>query len=135
MEVPVAKAEPGKMLVIDDDPAFGQIMKALASARGIQCDWVPSLESLGRVGRVGDYDLAILDYFLEKFTGGEIAEYVDVFFSDIPVVIVSSRPDIHAQQRKWPKCVRLFVDKATGARSILDLALGLFSGSRAGRSS
>ena len=131
----MAKAEPGKMLVIDDDPAFGQIMKALASARGIQCDWVPSLESLGRVGRVGDYDLAILDYFLEKFTGGEIAEYVDVFFSDIPVFIVSIRPDIHAQQRKWPKCVRLFVDKATGARSIMDLALGLFSGSRAGRSS
>jgi len=123
----LVKRAPEKMLVIDDDPAFGQIMKALAEARGIQCDWVPSLESLGRVGRVGDYDLAILDYFLERFTGGEIAEYVDVFFSKIPVVIVSSRPDIHAQQRNWPKCVRLFVDKATGARSILDLALGLFN--------
>ena len=124
-----------KILVIDDDPAFGKIVKALAEARGIGCDWAPSLESLGRVGKLSGYDGAILDYFLEKFTGAEIAEYVDVFFADIPVVIVSSRPDIHAQRRNWPKCVRQFVDKASGARSILDQALQVFSGVRGGRSS
>jgi DNA-binding response OmpR family regulator len=122
----LAAGTPRKILVIDDDPAFGKIMKALAEARGIQCDWAPSLESLGRVGSFAGYDLAILDYFLEKLTGAEIAEYVDAFFANIPVVIVSSRPDIHAQRRQWPKCVRMCVDKATGARSILDLALQAF---------
>lgn len=126
---------PKRILVIDDDPAFGRIIKALAESRGYTCDWVESLDALGRVGRVGEYDLAILDYFLEQFTGGEIAEYVEVFFSKIPVVIVSSRPDIHAQQRKWPPCVKLFVDKLSGAKSILDEALRLINEPRGGRNS
>lgn len=126
---------PKRILVIDDDPAFGQIMKALAQSHGIACDWAESLDALGRVGKVGEYDLAILDYFLEQFTGGEIAEYVEVFFSKVPVVIVSSSPDIHAQQRKWPQCVKVFVDKSAGAKSILKQALDLFSEHRGGRDS
>ncbi len=113
----------GGVLVIDDDATFGLLMKAVAEARGIKLDYVGSLAELGSFARIGDYDVAVLDYYLEKLTGAEIAEYFDAFFQDKPVIIVSGSSRLQDDSVQWPKCVRKFVLKSNGARNILDNAL------------
>ena len=111
------------VLVIDDDATFGLLMKAVAEARGIKLDWVGSLSELGSFAKIGDYDVAVLDYYLEKLTGAEIAEYFDAFFKDKPVIIVSGSSRLQDDSMQWPRCVRKFVLKSNGARNILDNAL------------
>ena len=115
-----------KILLIDDDEVYGALMVNVAKSQGIRLDYFPSLSAAGHIGAIGKYDAAILDYFLDSFTGAEIAEYFDVFFSKIPVLLVSGRDQYPADAPK-PKCVRKFLSKSNGPRKIIEEALTLIS--------
>jgi len=119
------------ILVIDDDSTFGMLMKALAEARGLKLDYFTSLSELGSFARIGEYDVAVLDYYLDKLTGAEIAEYFDAFFTDTPVVMVSGNSEVKDESTKWPRCVRQFVPKSRGAKEILQVALATLDDSEA----
>ena len=71
--------------------------------------------------------MVVLDYYLESFKGSEIAEYVDVFFSHLPVVVISGSDISPQEQQAWPVCIRRFIKKTAGPRAILDGALDVAS--------
>jgi DNA-binding response OmpR family regulator len=119
------------LLLIDDDEAFCRLVKAAADARGIPMTCYASLEQMPSLGALGDYDLAILDYNLRAFTGLEIAEYVDVFFDQLPVLIVSIDNLENNSAERWPACVRKFVNKAFGPFAIVQRALAVFEEAQA----
>ncbi len=112
-----------KFVLIDDDPLFGNIMVRVAKSRGADIDYFPSLLDMGSVGCLGQYDAAIVDYDLGNMTGVEIAEYLKVFFGDIPMVLVSSRHRDIMKPKSWPDSVRCFVHKSAGYEAILSEAL------------
>jgi DNA-binding response OmpR family regulator len=114
------------LLLIDDDESFCRLVKAAADARGIPITCFASLEQMPSLGALGDYDLAIIDYNLRAFTGLEIAEYVDVFFDQLPVLIVSIDNLENNSAERWPTCVRKFVNKAFGPFAIVQRALAVF---------
>lgn len=111
-----------RLLLIDDDETYGQLMTMVAASRGVQLDYFPSLAATGSIGAIGQYDAAILDFFLDSFTGTEIAEYFDAFFAETPVILVSGSHENPAKAPP-PKCVRRFMCKAVGPRRILDEAM------------
>jgi len=113
------------ILVIDDDPQFGSLLSALARARGIPLEYYTSLSELGSFALLGQFDAAILDYYLESMNGMEIAEYVETFFDHLPVILVSGTAFLEADKKEWPKCVRQFVPKARGPYAILDSAVAV----------
>lgn len=110
------------VLLIDDDPAFGAIATAVARARGFDASWYASLIDMGSFARIKSFDIAIIDYFLESFRGDEVAEYVDTFFSEIPVLIVSAHEMDPRQMERWPASIKGFVPKSKGAEAIVDEA-------------
>ena len=83
--------------------------------------------TLSKVLHARDYDVVILDYYLESFKGPEIAEYVDVFFSHLPVVVISSSDISEKERQAWPTCIRRFMNKTNGPHAILDGALELLA--------
>ncbi|MEN9834342.1 MAG: hypothetical protein RL011_535 [Pseudomonadota bacterium] len=111
------------LLLIDDDPWFRAVFRVVCEARGIPITTFASLADMPSVAALQDYDLVIVDYFLESFTGTEIAEYVDAFFKQVPVVIVSGGQIPSAVDRGWPASIRGFITKENGAHTILDFAL------------
>ncbi len=115
------------ILLIDDDPWFRAIFRVVCEARGIPISTVASLSDMPSVAALKDYDLVIADYFLESFTGAEIAEYVDAFFSQVPVVIVSGSQMPASTHSSWPTSIRGFMTKSQGAHTILDFALQIIS--------
>jgi len=119
-DVREAAAHNLKLLLIDDDESFGHLMEVVAAQRGISLEYYPSLVELGRIGRLGDFDVAILDYYLDGMNGIEIAEYLERFFTGKPVVLVSGRSYGDALMVESPRCVKAFVHKVRGALTILD---------------
>lgn len=124
MDKPTQNAT-NRLLVIDDDRTFGAIISASAKTKGFDPLYCSSLIDLGSFARIREFDVAIIDYFLGSMQGDEIAEYVDTFFSEIPVIIVSSRPFNDDEVAAWPSSVRRFIAKSQGPTAIVEAARAL----------
>jgi len=111
-----------KLLLVDDDPCFSAIISAVARQHDFEPHIFSSLVEMGSFARIRDFDVALIDYYLDMLRGDEIAEYVDTFFGDIPVLIVSSRDFAPEEIAKWPQAVRRFVSKTEGAEAIVAAA-------------
>lgn len=119
-----------KLLVIDDDRTFGAIMTTVAKAKGFEPFYFTSLIEMGSFARIRDFDLAIIDYYLGSLRGDEIAEYVDTFFRDIPVMIVSSQDFQPEEISEWPVSVRKFCSKLEGPDAIIETARSILKRER-----
>ncbi len=115
------------VLLIDDDEWFRSLFRVICEAQGVPVSTFASLADMPSFASLRDYDVVILDYYLESFKGSEIAEYVDVFFSHLPVIVISSADIAEREQKAWPTCIRRFMNKTSGPHAILDCALGLVS--------
>lgn len=108
-----------RILVLDDDPVFGSLMIRLARSRGFDASWYASLIDMGSFARIKSCDIAVIDYFLESFRGDEVAEYIDTFFAEVPVLIVSGQVIDEEQKQRWPAAIKGFMAKAHGPEAIL----------------
>lgn len=122
-----AKRKP-RILLIDDDVDFAALSASYAGSKGLQLDYAASLLDLGRVGAFVDYDLVILDFRLKGMTGLEVADYIQAFFKNKPVILISALPadelpeglDV-AKKQSFSVCE--FVSKNQGIDYILQRAL------------
>lgn len=112
-----------KLVLIDDDQAFCTIMQSFALSRGLALDCFTNLDEMGSIGRLSDYAAAIVDYDLGSMNGIEIAEYLPIFFGDMPMVLVSGQRRAAESHKPWPPSIRTFVHKDEGPDTILDRAL------------
>lgn len=115
----------GKMILIDDDRTFGRIMLRCAEEMGVRLDYYESLEHLGYVSLVGEYDVAILDYDLGSMTGLEIGEYLTAFFSGMPMLLISATNRTATLSESKQGIGQPFLLKGTGPELILATALAL----------
>jgi DNA-binding response OmpR family regulator len=111
-----------KLLIVDDDVCFGALISAVAKDRGFIPRFFTSLIDMGSFARIKEFDVAIIDYYLGSLRGDEIAEYVDTFFSEVPVIIVSSEDLRETRSVKWPASVRTFIPKTEGPARIIETA-------------
>lgn len=111
-----------KLLIVDDDVCFGALISAVAKDRGFVPRFFTSLIDMGSFARIKEFDVAIIDYYLGSLRGDEIAEYVDTFFSEVPVIIVSSEDLRETRAVKWPASVRTFIPKSEGPGRIVEAA-------------
>lgn len=116
--------ESRRMVLIDDDPAFCQIVASFAASRGLDLDYYSTLHEMGSLGKLSDYAIAIVDFDLGSMNGLEIAEYLPIFFGDMPMVLISGKHR-QAEATPWPKSIRTFIHKDQGPDAILDAAANL----------
>lgn len=111
------------VLLIDDDPAFRALFLAVAGALGIPGRAYASLSEMNSFAELRNYDVVVLDYYLESFKGPEIAEYIDVFFTELPVIMISGGDVDEQANRVWPSCIQRFLKKSAGPYEILQAAI------------
>jgi len=109
------------IVLIDDCPAFCNIMKAVAEDMDISLSCFNSLAEMYSLAHFSNYDLALIDYHLESWCGLEIARYIDIFFQDLPVVLISG--DNLRKDSSWPSSIRTTLNKEVGPRAILESSL------------
>jgi DNA-binding NtrC family response regulator len=108
-----------KVLLVDDDPSFGFLMARVAKSMSIELTHKVSLIELGSFAMIKNFDIAMIDFYLENLRGDEIAQYVDTFFNDIPIVIVSAHEFDDKSKSKWPPTVKAFLPKEIGPAQLL----------------
>lgn len=114
-----------RVLLIDDDPVFRNLMAEIARVRDVHLDAYESLMDLGSVGLIGDYTVAIVDYCLEDMTGIEIGQYLQAFFAKTPMVLVSTLDRSAILESNWPAPIAKFINKSAGCEAILLSALAV----------
>jgi len=108
------------ILVLDDDPTFGQIMRQVGAKKNVSISYCRSVDELSNLDS-WDYDVIIMDYDLGSFSGFELTEYLEKFTSvEVPVILVS-QSKLKCTQH-WPQSIREFVHKGLGPFAILDAA-------------
>ena len=115
------------ILVIDDDPCFRDLIRTVGQALKLPVTTVASLEEMSSFAALKDYDIAVIDFNLEGFCGVEIAEYVEVFFKELPVLIVSGENLDPTPVTRWPACIKKFVHKSFGPYAILQRCMKLWN--------
>ena len=106
-----------KFVLIDDDKAYGLIMKKTAQTLDLELDVYESLEQMNSIGKFIHYDGVIVDYDLGSMTGVEIGQYLAALFKELPVILISYQ--YREPKEKWPQSIKGFFHKEKGHKEIL----------------
>jgi len=117
-----------RVLLIDDDPVFCQLFVSCVDSAVVGIEAYESIGDLASFSKIGTYDLVVIDNHLPIMGGLEIAEYIDTFFPDLPVILISAddmTKSLQAQSTAAPQCIRDFVKKEAGVGAILNSVMDL----------
>jgi DNA-binding response OmpR family regulator len=110
-----------RIFLLDDDPIFCRLMERVAKKQHLELTHCSSLAELGSRQGHRDFDVAIVDYYLENLTGTDIA----CLFQDKPVILISQTDQWMNSDTVWPDCIREFIPKSAGVEAILIAAVCL----------
>lgn len=112
-----------RLLLIDDDPVFGHILHQTADNLNLDLDVVQSVDQVGFIGGMKEYDIIIVDQQMHFMSGMEVAAYISSFFDSKIVVLISSSPVVKDGGLGLPSFVSAFVHKDEGYYRVLKEAL------------
>lgn len=107
-----------KIVLVDDDKMFGLIATKQASCMGVSLDYYKSLDDLGFISRLADYDIILADFLMDDISGLEIAAYMPVLFGKKTVFIISSS-ELNTTYPTLPDYVTAFLHKEQGIEEII----------------
>ena len=114
-----------RMLVVDDDPIFANILSHAARSRGIDVTVCISVDEFMRICGE-EFDCGIVDLNLGRHSpvnGVELVEYIDSMSNDLSVIMVS-QTDLAFKRGTVPtKHASRFLSKQVGIASIIDRAV------------
>jgi len=114
-----------RILLLDDDPAYVNLMRKLAGKHGIPFTGCSSLDDLNP-DFYHDYDIAIIDYNLGHVTGSEVSRYLTHFHGSVPTLIISQSTHGYADHESWPRHVKGYFLKSNGMEPLFKEAVGIF---------
>lgn len=112
-----------KVLLFDDDEMFCRMMKQVGKKQQVSVLTCATMEEFCLHALEGDFDLVILDYFLDRYIGTEVALVVD----KKPVIIVSGATKDVKNRQHIPKEVIGMIDKEIGPKKVLRMATQMAS--------
>lgn len=109
-----------RLLLVDDDPIFGQVMRQAAAQRNVE---LVVLELVGRrdYSVLQDFDLVLVDYELRNINGVQFARFLEHYRPDLQSILISSYSKI--PDFVLPRGIKAFVPKSVGPGGILDAAI------------
>jgi len=92
-----------KILIIDDDVTFTELMKALVKMEGHEPTTVNDSLQAMEVAQSVNPDLITLDLMMPGLTGFELCELLhkEPKFANIPIVIVSAKDDPESKKKPY----------------------------------
>jgi DNA-binding response OmpR family regulator len=118
-----------RVLLVDDDEVFCQVVKKRAEQFGIELHAFNHISELARAGDLSGYDVALVDHYLGKFNGSTVSRFLSTFHTKVPVVMISSSSLWwHKTGARWPANVRRFVHKDRSVSEILVQAMEVAKG-------
>jgi len=112
-----------RILLVDDDPMYGHIVQRTADNLNVDLDVVQSVDQVGFIFGMKDYDIIIVDQNMQFMSGMEVATYLASFFASKTVILISSSSVIRDGGLGLPSFIDAFVHKDEGYYRVLKQAL------------
>ena len=115
-----------RLLLVDNDRLFADTFKALFSERGYEVDTLPNGDALWDLLRVQEFDLVILDNYLDGRSGVEILHLLNQIEEDTgwrkpPVVLLTGDSSVEMEVRARLAKTDFFLLKPCHFREIEEL--------------
>jgi two-component system response regulator HydG len=126
--------QPGRILLIDDDPALGGYLARVLRTRG-GFHVTHQLDSIGALRRIEteEWDLLITDVELPGMTGLELLERVRQLEPDLPAAVLTGNPTANYAVSPLRGAAAEFLQKPIGAQELVAKATELIEAGRAAR--
>lgn len=126
--------QPGRILLIDDDPALGAYLTRVLRTRG-GFDVTHQLDSVSALRRIEteQWDLLITDIQMPGMTGLELLERVRQLEPDLPVAVLTGNPTVDYAVSALRSAAAEFLQKPIGAQELVAKATVLIKAGRAAR--
>ena len=125
-ETPAEKVPRRHFLVIDDDPTFRALIKRLGEKQGFEVTTFSSLKEISVEAVPRDFDVVILDYYLDDLQDHLRGTDVALALESTPILLVSSQDRcLDESDGAWPTNIRQFMNKKLGPGKILESAANL----------
>jgi len=96
-----------KILLVEDDPDFGFMLKQYLELSTFAIDWIAQPNDLTEnFQQLADYDLVILDVMLPQISGFSLAKEINALYPTLPFIFLT------AKEQK--------IDKLTGLKIVAD---------------
>lgn len=100
-----------KILLIEDDKEYGEILEQMLSDTGYEVTRIEdSIEGL-EYGKNNEYDLIISDLYLDKLTGAQVIEMIKMYRPDARVLMISNSVDTNDEIKSLRVGANDFVKK------------------------
>jgi two-component system response regulator HydG len=126
-------AQGGRVLLVDDDPAYGEYVRRVLSSGGFDVTHQPDAESaLARV-RAERWDLLITDIRLPGMNGLELLERVREAAPGLPVAVLTGHASVDYAVSALRGAAAEFLQKPVSRADLIARATGLIKAGRAAR--
>lgn len=112
-----------RYLLIDDDVVFCKIMARGAYKMGNQLNYIHDPGQISQIKDMERYDVIMVDYHLGPIKGSKVASFINRFFKDIPIVMVSAKSDWWLKTHMPTQGrIKHFIHKERSPQEILEIA-------------
>ena len=118
-----AADSPARILVVDDDAAFGGIVAEVLTARGYVAEAVNDPEVAIERVRGGGYATAVLDLVMPRLGGLELAERLREISHDMQLVLLTGHADLRSATAGMKHGVFAYLQKDEARMGVLEQTL------------
>jgi LmbE family N-acetylglucosaminyl deacetylase/CheY-like chemotaxis protein len=125
--------QPGRVLLVDDDPVYGEFLRRVLSSGGFEVAHEPDAEgALARV-HTGQWDLLITDIELPGMNGLELLDKVRELAPGLPVVVLTGHASVDYAVSALRAAAAEFLQKPVSRATLVAKATELIEAGRAAR--
>jgi DNA-binding response OmpR family regulator len=96
---------PWKFVLLGGDGVTAATYRAAAAHEGHRLDYFSSMHDIGYLGRLREYDAAIVHGDMYPLSGLEVAEYLEKLFQSLPMILLTPDEDMDAELDRIPSSV------------------------------
>lgn len=123
----------GRILIVDDDPAYGEYLRRALGAGGFQVVHEPDAEGALAQVHTGQWDLLITDIELPGMSGLDLLERVRELAPGLPVAVLTGHASVDYAVSALRGAAGEFLQKPVDRKELLATAARLIEAGRAAR--
>jgi LmbE family N-acetylglucosaminyl deacetylase len=125
--------QPGRVLLVDDDPVYGEFLRRVLSSGGFEVAHEPDAEgALARV-HTGQWDLLITDIELPGMNGLDLLDRVSELAPGLPVAVLTGHASVDYAVSALRAAAAEFLQKPVSRADLVAKATELIEAGRAAR--
>lgn len=115
--------EPWKLVLLGGERGRAAHYGMVAESLGIHLEHFSTMQEMGYLGRLREFDAAIVYEDIQPLSGFELAEYIEKLFESLPTVLLSPEIEQVRLQRELPSSVCHSFVAACEPRLVLEKVL------------